>query len=154
MPVDIASIFAGQQRLGVSNEPQSCDPRSPPRTRYASPRASLDRILPRLPRSPGDPCPRGLRDLPSPALRHLLPLPHGRPPRVRALRLPGLAAAFGAAWVAVELAMPVVFLVMYWAFMRAIGRVANDWHDCEGSLGKSLGWGALWARSTWCPSRW
>ncbi|MFS8067444.1 MAG: hypothetical protein ACMG6S_13870, partial [Byssovorax sp.] len=57
----------------------------------------------------------------------------------------GLAAAFGAAWVAVELAMPVVFLVMYWAFMRAIGRVANDWHSCEGSLGKSLGWGALWA---------
>ena len=57
----------------------------------------------------------------------------------------GMAVAFGAAWVAVELAMPVVFLVMYWAFMRAIGRVANDWHGCEGSLGKSLGWGALWA---------
>ena len=56
-----------------------------------------------------------------------------------------LAAAFGAAWVAVELAMPVVFLVMYWAFMRAIGRVANDRHGCEGSLGSSLGWGALWA---------
>jgi hypothetical protein len=56
-----------------------------------------------------------------------------------------LAAAFGAAWVAVELAMPVVFLVVYWAFMRAIGRVANDRHGCEGSLGSSLGWGALWA---------
>lgn len=56
-----------------------------------------------------------------------------------------LAAAFGAAWVAVELALPVVFLVMYWAFMRAIGRVANDRHGCEGSLGSSLGWGALWA---------
>jgi lysylphosphatidylglycerol synthetase-like protein (DUF2156 family) len=57
----------------------------------------------------------------------------------------GLAVAFGAAWVVVELAMPVVFLVMYWAFMRAIGRVANDRHGCEGSLSKSIGWGALWA---------
>ncbi|MFO0625216.1 MAG: B-box zinc finger protein [Polyangiales bacterium] len=56
-----------------------------------------------------------------------------------------LAAAFGVAWVLVELALPVVFLLMYGLFMRAIGRVANDRHGCEGDLAKALRWGALWS---------
>lgn len=56
-----------------------------------------------------------------------------------------LAAAAGAAWVFVELAVPVTFLLTYWLFMRAVGRVANDRHGCEGRLSKALGWGALWS---------
>ena len=56
-----------------------------------------------------------------------------------------LAAAFGAAWVFVEVAMPLAFFLMYWLFMRAISSVANDRHGCAGDLGKALGWGALWA---------
>jgi hypothetical protein len=56
-----------------------------------------------------------------------------------------LAAAFGAAWIFVELLMPLIFFLMYWLFMRAIGRVARDRRGCEGDLGKSLGSGALWA---------
>ncbi len=56
-----------------------------------------------------------------------------------------LGAAFGAAWVLVELALPMVFFVMYGLFMRAIGRVANDRHDCQGELSRAMGWGALWA---------
>lgn len=56
-----------------------------------------------------------------------------------------LAAAFGVAWVLVEFALPVVFLLMYGLFMRAIGRVANDRHGCEGDLAKAMRWGALWA---------
>jgi hypothetical protein len=56
-----------------------------------------------------------------------------------------LALAFGAAWVFVELAMPLAFVLTYWLFMRAIGRVANDRHGCDGDLVKSLGWGVLWA---------
>ena len=56
-----------------------------------------------------------------------------------------LAAAFGVAWVLVEFALPVVFLLMYGLFMRAIGRVANDRHGCEGDLAKTMRWGALWA---------
>jgi hypothetical protein len=56
-----------------------------------------------------------------------------------------LAAAFGVAWVLVEFALPVVFLLMYGLFMRAIGRVANDRHGCEGDLAKALRWGALWS---------
>jgi hypothetical protein len=56
-----------------------------------------------------------------------------------------LAAAMGVAWVVVELALPVVFLLMYGLFMRAIGRVANDRHGCEGDLPRALRWGAQWA---------
>lgn len=62
-----------------------------------------------------------------------------------------LAAAFGLAWVFVELAMPLLFLVMYGLFMRAIGRVANDRHGCEGDLPKALGWGALWSTAYVLP---
>jgi hypothetical protein len=53
--------------------------------------------------------------------------------------------ALGAAWVLVELAMPLCFFLMYWMLMRAIGHVSRDRHDCEGALGRSIAWGALWA---------
>jgi hypothetical protein len=56
-----------------------------------------------------------------------------------------IAVALGAAWIFVELVMPVVFFLTYWLFMRGIGRVANDRRGCEGDFLKSLGWGALWA---------
>ena len=45
----------------------------------------------------------------------------------------------------VELALPLVFFLMYGLFMRAIGRVANDRHGCEGALARSAGWGLGWA---------
>lgn len=59
----------------------------------------------------------------------------------------GLAVvvALGAAWVLVEIAIPVVFLLVYALIMRAIARVARDRHDCKGRLGRSLAWGALWS---------
>jgi hypothetical protein len=53
--------------------------------------------------------------------------------------------ALGAAWVLVELALPVAFFFMYALFMRAIGRVANDKHDCQGALSRSVLWGTFWA---------
>lgn len=56
-----------------------------------------------------------------------------------------LGAGLAASWVFVELLMPVAFLLMYWLFMRAIGRVANDRHGCEGRGLAALGWGSLWA---------
>jgi Flp pilus assembly protein TadB len=56
-----------------------------------------------------------------------------------------LGAALGAAWVFVELVMPVLFLVMYWLFMRAIAQVARDHRECKGELGRSLGWASFWA---------
>jgi hypothetical protein len=55
------------------------------------------------------------------------------------------AALLGAAWVVAELAMPVAVVVTYMITMRALTRVANDRHGCEGALAKAVGWGALWA---------
>ncbi len=56
-----------------------------------------------------------------------------------------LAIAFGAAWILVEIAMPLVFFLVYWVLMKAIGRVANDRHECKGHFGRSLVWGAVWS---------
>jgi hypothetical protein len=56
-----------------------------------------------------------------------------------------LAVTFGAVWLFVEFAMPIVFLLMYTLIHRAISRVANDRNGCEGNLLKSIGYGALWA---------
>ncbi|XYH99841.1 hypothetical protein ACMHYB_08805 [Sorangium sp. So ce1128] len=49
--------------------------------------------------------------------------PWNRPPR-RARR----------AWVAVEVATPLVFCALYWLLVQALGRVASDHHGCEGDL--------------------
>jgi hypothetical protein len=56
-----------------------------------------------------------------------------------------LVVAFGAAWLMVEIAMPLVFFLMYSLLMRAIRRAARDQRGCEGDLAKSLAWGMLWA---------
>ena len=52
-----------------------------------------------------------------------------------------LAIAFGAMWLFVEFALPVIFLLMYTLIHRAIARVANDRNGCENDLLKSLGYG-------------
>ena len=55
------------------------------------------------------------------------------------------AFALAAAWWLVELAFPAVFFLLYWLVVKAIARVANDRHGCEGDIGRSIAWGALWA---------
>ncbi|MCC6897747.1 MAG: hypothetical protein IT377_02170 [Polyangiaceae bacterium] len=56
-----------------------------------------------------------------------------------------LAVAALAAWLVVEIVLPVVVFVVYYFAIKAIGRVARDRHDCEKNLGRSLGWGFFWA---------
>jgi hypothetical protein len=56
-----------------------------------------------------------------------------------------LVVALGAAWLMVEIAMPLLFFLMYTVLMRAIRRAASDRRGCEGDLVKALGSGALWA---------
>jgi hypothetical protein len=56
-----------------------------------------------------------------------------------------LCAALGAAWVFVELAMPLAFALMYSLLMRAIRRAASDRRGCAGDALRSLGWAAVWA---------
>ena len=53
--------------------------------------------------------------------------------------------ALGVAWLVVELVLPVAFLLAYSLFLRAIARVANDEHGCEGSPSRALLWGLAWA---------
>ncbi|MBZ5709061.1 hypothetical protein [Nannocystis pusilla] len=52
---------------------------------------------------------------------------------------------FGAAWLLVEVAGPLLFLLIYLLVTRALARVARDRHDCKGELARSLAWGAAWA---------
>ena len=56
-----------------------------------------------------------------------------------------LGVALGAAWVLVELAMPLALFVIYALLMRAIRRAASDRRGCAGRLGPSLAWGVVWA---------
>ena len=52
---------------------------------------------------------------------------------------------FGAGWVLVEIALPMVLFAAYTGILAALKRVAHDRHGCEGDLARALGWGALWA---------
>jgi hypothetical protein len=56
-----------------------------------------------------------------------------------------LVVALSAAWVLVELVLPVLFFLFYYFVVKAIGRVARDHHGCERNLGRSLFWGATWS---------
>ncbi|HEU4536566.1 MAG TPA: hypothetical protein VFS00_20720 [Polyangiaceae bacterium] len=56
-----------------------------------------------------------------------------------------LAALAGASFLVAEVVLPMVFMGCYWLLHRAIGRVANDRHGCEGNLARASLWGALWA---------
>jgi hypothetical protein len=56
-----------------------------------------------------------------------------------------LAVAFGAAWIFVELALPLAFGLLYAVLMRAIRRAAIDRRGCAGDIAKSLGWAVVWA---------
>jgi hypothetical protein len=45
----------------------------------------------------------------------------------------------------VELIIPAIALLLFASIGGMFARAVNDTHDCEGSIGKSLFWGALWA---------
>jgi hypothetical protein len=61
------------------------------------------------------------------------------------------AAAFAAAWLVVELAAPVVFLLFYTLLIRVVAHATRDNRGCRGNLGRSLTWGALWASAYAAP---
>ncbi|MBK7579263.1 MAG: B-box zinc finger protein [Myxococcales bacterium] len=56
-----------------------------------------------------------------------------------------LAVAAAAAWLVVEIVLPVAVFAVYFFLVKAVGRVARDQHDCEGRLGRAMLWGAAWA---------
>lgn len=56
-----------------------------------------------------------------------------------------LVTLLGASFLIAEIVLPMMFMGCYWLLNRAIGRVANDRHGCQGKLGRATLWGALWA---------
>ncbi len=52
------------------------------------------------------------------------------------------ALLFGAAWLLVELLLPLAFLFAYTLLLYVLGGVATDQHGCRGRLGRAAGWGA------------
>lgn len=56
-----------------------------------------------------------------------------------------LLVAFGLAWLLAELVLPVLFFLAYLAVRSPLAAVANDDHDCQGNLTRSLAWGFLWS---------
>ncbi|HHH31346.1 MAG TPA: hypothetical protein ENK57_23780 [Polyangiaceae bacterium] len=70
---------------------------------------------------------------------------------VAILFLLALAVALLLAWVLVELVLPVVIAAAYWLMVRALARVANDHHECEGHFGRAMGWASLWALTYTAP---
>ena len=57
----------------------------------------------------------------------------------------GNGAVLDEAQLVVELLFPAAFLFSYWLVLKAIARVTNDRHGCDGKLGRAVAYGALWA---------
>ena len=56
-----------------------------------------------------------------------------------------LFAAFVLAWALIEVVLPALFFLAYLTVRSALAAVANDEHDCQGHLGRALGWGFAWS---------
>lgn len=63
----------------------------------------------------------------------------------------GLFLLFGAIWVLFEVAVPLLVFLLYCVARGMLARVVNDQHGCRGSLGRSLGWGLVWATTYTAP---
>lgn len=67
------------------------------------------------------------------------------------LLLGALIVLLGLAWLIVELIIPAVAIAIYVVIYRMLSRIANDTHDCDGHLGRSLLWGSVWATAYTAP---
>jgi len=66
-------------------------------------------------------------------------------PFVLAVLLPGLV------WLVIEVAIPFLAVVLFGTIRGMLACVVNDRHQCQGHLGRSLGWAALWATAYTAP---
>lgn len=63
----------------------------------------------------------------------------------------GAILLFAAAWLLIEVAFPVLALVVYFLIRGMLAHVVNDWHKCKGHVLRSLAWGAVWATAYTVP---
>ena len=61
------------------------------------------------------------------------------------LVLVGVVALFIGTWFLIEVAIPVVFFLLYLITRGMLAGVANDRHHCRGNVARAAGWGFLWA---------
>src|SRR5262249_28095004 len=61
------------------------------------------------------------------------------------LIIAALPLLVGLVWVVVEIAIPALIFVAYLMVRGQLAHVVNDKHHCQGSLIRSIPWGALWA---------
>jgi hypothetical protein len=54
-------------------------------------------------------------------------------------------------WVVIEVAIPLLALVLFGTVRGMLARVVNSKHGCRRRLGRSLGWAALWATAYTAP---
>ena len=59
--------------------------------------------------------------------------------------LVGIVALFAGTWLLIEVAIPVVFFLLYVITRGMLAGVTNDRHRCRGSLARAAGRGLGWA---------
>jgi hypothetical protein len=58
---------------------------------------------------------------------------------------------FFAAWLIIEIAIPLVLFLLYFVTRGMLASVTNDRHRCEGRPAKAFGWAVLWATAYTVP---
>jgi hypothetical protein len=48
-------------------------------------------------------------------------------------------------WILFEIAIPLLLFLLYFVTRGMLAQVVNDRHHCRGRIGRSLGWGLVWA---------
>jgi hypothetical protein len=68
-----------------------------------------------------------------------------------AMILVAAVVLFFAAWLLIEIAIPLVLFLLYFVTRGMLASVTNDRHRCEGRPAKSFGWAVLWATAYTVP---
>jgi hypothetical protein len=63
----------------------------------------------------------------------------------------GLILLFGGLWFLIEIAIPLVWFLLYLMVRGMLAMVINDRHRCRGRLGRSVAWALVWASAYTAP---
>ena len=63
----------------------------------------------------------------------------------------GVVLLIGGFWFLIEVAIPLVWFLLYLTVRGMLAMVINDRHHCHGRLGRSLGWALVWASAYTAP---
>jgi hypothetical protein len=63
----------------------------------------------------------------------------------------GLILLVGGLWFLIEIAIPLVWFLLYLMVRGMLAMVVNDRHRCRGRLGRSVAWALVWATAYTAP---